>query len=592
MTAMSISSVLPQALALSSARAAEAAGGFGKAPVAQVGEIEMAAARLFAAAASANLSKGAASEDADSAALVMLRQPNLELMRSLTGGKEVKSGSTGAEMLAMLMGLLQELLSDTSIDQLKSRLNAFVQRMNSQKAAGERLSEALKEAQKQAESAVEAATGAAADAEAALAAAEEARLEAARLHAELDAMDPDAEGYEALAAKVKEVNERVTMLTGVADDAVAAATLAATAAADTLDAVEKLYVEMDAAAGRLPHLTPPDDSRVNPRHRLGLLLAMLNEIVANNKELKLKADTEFVVQRLKDIEEANKRYAAEYEAEVEKARQAQETMGCIGKIVGWVITVVSVVAAPFTGGASLALAAVGLALAVVEETTGFSLLGEAFQPLLTEVMPFLIKIFAAVATAVLKAVGVDDAAAAEIGQWIGTVQAAVAMVAAILLAVVVGKAAAGKLVGELGKAIGQSVAKAMPEMLKSAGKLVGNASSRLSGAVSRTLTGTTDDLAVRVGRLMTAVQVAQFGNQTAQGVGRMVVADMEIDAAKVLAEFDFSMVLAEQTRQQLSNVYDQFARSNEVVQWLNQKMSDVLADQAQAGKFVIGHMRA
>jgi invasin B len=590
-TTMNISSVMPQTLIGSSARAAEAASGFGKAPVALVSDIETATARLFAAAASANLGKSNDSGITDSAALVSLRQPDPALARALNNEKAEQG--KGADMLAMLMAMLQELLGETSITQLKSRLSAFVQRMNGQKAAGERLSEALKEAQKQAETSVEAATGTAADAEAALAAAEEARQEAARLQAELDAMDPDAEGYEALAGKVKQANEHVTMLTGVADDAVAAAALAATAAADALDAVEKLYAEMDGAtAGRLAHLTPPDESRGNGQARLGMLLAMLSEIVANNKELKLKADTEFVIDRLKRIEEANKRYAAEYEAEVEKARQAQETMGCIGKIVGWVITVVAVVAAPFTGGASMALAAVGLALAIVEETTGFSLLGEAFQPLLTEVMPFLVKIFASVATAVLKAVGVDDATAAEIGQWIGTVQAAFAMVAAVILAVVLGKAAAAKLVTQFGKAIGQSVAKAMPEMLKAAGKVAGNASSRLSGAFSKMIGSSTDKLAVRAGQFMMAVQAAQFGNQTAQGVGRVVVADMEMDAAAVLAEFDFSMVMAQQTRQELTNVYDQFARSNEVVQWLNKKMSDVLADQAQAGKFVIGHMRA
>ncbi|WP_175648885.1 type III secretion system translocon subunit SctE, partial [Burkholderia pseudomallei] len=57
----------------------------------------------------------------------------------------------------------------------------------------------------------------------------------------------------------------------------------------------------------------------------------------------------------------------EYQAQAKKAEEMQKTMGCIGKIVGWVITAVSFAAAAFTGGASLALAAVGLALAVGDE---------------------------------------------------------------------------------------------------------------------------------------------------------------------------------------------------------------------------------
>ncbi len=42
-------------------------------------------------------------------------------------------------------------------------------------------------------------------------------------------------------------------------------------------------------------------------------------------------------------------------------------MGCIGKVLGALLTIVSVVAAVFTGGASLALAAVGLAVMVADE---------------------------------------------------------------------------------------------------------------------------------------------------------------------------------------------------------------------------------
>ncbi|SUG71798.1 pathogenicity island 1 effector protein [Salmonella enterica subsp. enterica] len=52
--------------------------------------------------------------------------------------------------------------------------------------------------------------------------------------------------------------------------------------------------------------------------------------------------------------------SAEFQEETRKAEETNRIMGCIGKVLGALLTIVSVVAAVFTGGASLALAAVGL----------------------------------------------------------------------------------------------------------------------------------------------------------------------------------------------------------------------------------------
>lgn len=73
-----------------------------------------------------------------------------------------------------------------------------------------------------------------------------------------------------------------------------------------------------------------------------------------------------------------------------KAEAASKAAGCVGKILGAVLTVVSVVGAAFTGGASLALAAVGVGLMaadmVVKELTGVSFMEKAMKPLMDNIL--------------------------------------------------------------------------------------------------------------------------------------------------------------------------------------------------------------
>lgn len=92
-----------------------------------------------------------------------------------------------------------------------------------------------------------------------------------------------------------------------------------------------------------------------------------------------------------------------------KAEELNRTMGCIGKILGAVLTVISVVAAAFTGGASLALAAIGVALMVADEvvkaTTGVSFMEEALKPLMDKVLKPLMDLLGKAITKALESMG-------------------------------------------------------------------------------------------------------------------------------------------------------------------------------------------
>lgn len=84
-------------------------------------------------------------------------------------------------------------------------------------------------------------------------------------------------------------------------------------------------------------------------------------------------------------------------------------MGCVGKIVGALLTIASVIGAVFSGGASLALAAVGLALMVADEivkaATGTSFIQQALNPIMEAVLKPLMEAIGKAISKALEALG-------------------------------------------------------------------------------------------------------------------------------------------------------------------------------------------
>jgi len=201
------------------------------------------------------------------------------------------------------------------------------------------------------------------------------------------------------------------------------------------------------------------------KHSMAYIMALMSKIMNKSTDKDLEGTAKFKDEMAIAAANDAKAQAKKYEEEVRKAEEMQKTMGCIGKVIGWAVTVIGFAAAAFTGGASLALAAVGLALTVGDEidqaVTGKSFIADAMKPVMENIIKPLMDALGKVFTAALEELGVDKSKAELAGQIMGAVSAAIVM---IVGAVLIGSAAS-KLVGvvmeRLGSDVAQEVAKDM-----------------------------------------------------------------------------------------------------------------------------------
>jgi invasin B len=385
--------------------------------------------------------------------------------------------------------------------------------------------------------------------------------------------------------------------TGTADLLRAAAQNALAASDQANGAVEVAQGELNRLDGEIqreigyapPGLSPPRN--LTNTAKLQALLATLNQVISENSLLKLEADTKLARDVLKSQEAENTRRSEEYQAEQAKAAHLEKVMGCIGKVVGWLITVVAVIAAPFSGGASLALAAVGLALAIVEEASGFSVLGKAFEPIMQHVLMPMINAIGKAITQLLENLGVDSATARKVGSIMGAVIGAVVMVAVIALAVVVGRSAAANLMKQVGPMVNKMMARVMPQILKDASSSLAAGGAKLSGAMAKVLGSAADDMGARMGKVMVATQATQFANSVATSSGNVVAADIRLEAEGVMAELMNGLENSKLMREALDAAQQEFVRANEIAMSIIAKMSETVEQAHRSGSFVVNNIR-
>jgi invasin B len=322
---------------------------------------------------------------------------------------------------------------------------------------------------------------------------------------------------------------------------------------------------------------------------LSELLAVLQEIIGKANDAKLEADTKLVQEVLKLREAENMRRSREYQEELAKAEAAQKKMGCIGKIVGWVVAVVAVVAAPFTGGASMVLAGVGLALAIGEEL-GLDIMGKIMEPIMKLVME-LVKQVGNVIGDILTSLGVSSAFVDKIKDVLGVIAVAAMIIAAVVLTKkVAGTAAVQQLAKAVTRAVSEAISKALPQMIKAAARSVSQTVDDVAKAISKTaakVTGSNaDTLATRAGYAMKASHTLQFANQTSQGIGAVVIAEMHIDAAKLLAQLEVGLADSAIFRDLIQKILEYFMQTNNLVADLFQQMTNVQESEHDTARFV------
>jgi invasin B len=216
------------------------------------------------------------------------------------------------------------------------------------------------------------------------------------------------------------------------------------------------------------------ERHLNASAQLAKVMAMLSNQISDNMDSKQKIQAEAA----KASQEANlkKEQTAAEERKKEAKKQAamSKHVNCAMKILGALITAVSVVSAVFSGGASLALAAVGLAMmaadAITKQITGTSLTERIIQPLMEHVLKPLIDALGSVMTGLLEACGVPKAKAEQVGHIVGAVLGVALMAVVMVAAVVVGKSAAEKLLKPMLKMAQKMAGKMLPKLMNAGEK--------------------------------------------------------------------------------------------------------------------------
>ncbi|CCG87076.1 type III secretion system translocon subunit SctE [Erwinia piriflorinigrans] len=353
---------------------------------------------------------------------------------------------------------------------------------------------------------------------------------------------------------------------------------------------------IEQAKSLIGSLTAQQQNVIRNRHQeneeevksLTFLIALMSKLINQNAGEDLKA-TALLKQQLSEAAAKDAvKQAQEYEKQVRKSEELQQTMGCIGKILGWVITVVSVAAAAFTGGASLVFATVGLALMLGDEinqaVNGHSFLQEAMQPIMESIIQPLMNIFADAFTEVVSIFGADKAAAEMAGQIMAAIAVATLMIAGVMLAGI----GIGKVSGLLMEKISNGVAGA--SLRKIMDGAAGQVFKRATQGLSRSLN--VDE--ITIARTSTYSQATITGagmvNTVVKSAGDIVAADMLIIAAQAQAKMMKDSAMQDLLDSLMSQATDAFSLRLNMVKKIIENMAAVAENQMQAGKFILNKM--
>ncbi|OQS35710.1 type III secretion system needle tip complex protein [Chromobacterium haemolyticum] len=511
---------------------------------------------------------------------------------------KAKEELDGAGKLTLLLGQLMSLLGNVSLSQLESRIATWRAMMEAQVAMGEKLSKEFQDAFKAASEATEALKDAVGNYDSAKQAADAAQKKADAALAKLNGMSQDDPGYADAQAASQQASSEAVQAKQKADKAFDVAEKARVVAVEKGKIADDLAGKVQGAnvGGDVARKTGEDN--LSNVAKLTMLMAMFVELVGKNSEESLKNDLALFQALQEGRQKEMDKKSAEYQEEVRKAEELNRTMGCIGKILGALLTVVSVVAAAFTGGASLALAAVGVALMVADEvvkaTTGVSFMEEALKPLMDKVLKPLMDLIGKAITKALESMGVDKKTAELAGSIIGAVLAAVAMVAVMVVVAVVGKGAASKLGGALSKLMGDAIKKMVPnvlkELAKNGSKMLTQGFQRLANSLGlRTDAASKQLMANTLNRVVVGGEVAQATTQAGGNVAQGVFMKNASDA---LADFTLARAAMDQIEQWLKQAVEAFANTQKITQELTTMMSSALQQNAEAGRFVLRQSHA
>jgi len=511
------------------------------------GQVDRVSAELFATyAASAPRADGAAQPRKDAPVLCA---PDLARLHRAAGdeGRRMPPES----LLTLLLGNLQELLSDQRASRMEQRLQAYRAQLQGRAQYAGELSAAMQAALEAARAAEEAAGAAATEAGVQEGALEAAREDVRRLQGELDALDPSDPAHAAKQAELASARQALQQAQGRFD----AASNALNEAVALLDLRLAQLDEQDESLRAFnkgqPTIAGDVERKLNSSDTLTMLMGVISQLMGKHADTTMKTMSEFTIQTIKARQAKEQERIRQHEEELQRARDAEKKTGCAGKIFGWVGAAVGaiasigaiVVGALHGNVALIAGGVMGMMLtidSIVGMTTGVSAVGMAVEQVGKAISAALITF------------GVPEALAKQIGSIVATVVVMVAIIAAM---VVTGNVAAA------GRTAASSVA-STARMIEQATKVM-QFVAQLAGAVG----------------------------QTVQSVGQVIVAGIMIEVKKLLKLIQESLFGDQVLQDMMRMIAEAGSRTHRLALQLVAQMSEVQQDRAETAAHVIGHVR-
>lgn len=428
----------------------------------------------------------------------------------------------------------------------------------------------------------------------------------AKAQAALDKLDSQAPEYKSALALRDTLRQRLADARSGLSEAQEKVKVQAAIVSQRQEEVQGLYALAQQTGADLPRASVEKDQ--GNLARMIELMSKLGELILKNGEERTEVQHELLrIQENARVEKLAKD-ADRADRELAKAEAMSKTMGCVGKVLGAVITAAAVIGAVFTGGASLLLVGVGLALMmadkVYEGVTGKSFVEEAMKPVMHLIQPVLQLVMDKLAC-VLTKFGVDAQTAKMAAMIAVSVAIAVAVVAVMITGV--GGAAAnaiGNVMSRLGtvmtKVMEKTIARLIPEMLK---KSVAQMARRISAtamqsfdAASQRLGLSTDVAAKQIyaARMGNVAAGANFAKTTSDGALGVGIELSNREVARAVADMTFTMSELDLLRGMFADLLERtrtaFSGSEEIFK----RASEMIAAQTQAGVTVarsVAHMR-
>lgn len=476
---------------------------------------------------------------------VQLRTPDVARLQAYTASDGVRALSPEA-LLMTLVGDLRQSLDESGLERLRQRHAGHRAAMTARINVAERLI-----AERQAAS--DALDGALSDLDQALSGEEAARDEVKTLRDRIELLeqtlrdlpgdDPQRTEYEqqlrAARAALPGAQERQQQ----AEAKVLAVGHALDEASGRFDAKRGEVDRFN--AGSVLRIETPD--RLTASAQLQALLAKLSASVAEFAESKRKDESEILLKELQARDAANIERARKHAEEQERAREAEKKTGCIGKIFNWVKAAVSLavsVAITVVGAVTLnpvmiAGGVVGLLFSVdyvVQLATGFSVVGK-----LTEYIAKGI-------SAALQGFGVE----ANLADTISNIVAQIVVTAVIILVSL----------------------------------LTGNAAVAAQN-VTRVVA-----LAQQAAQVMQVIaQIAGLAGSITHGVGQIMVANIQINIAELMAAIESHLFASDVFRDLLAKVVEAAVTIDQTALDLIRRMGQVTENQTATDLHVLQHIR-